>query len=81
MQQVKDIRIRYWYMVQSIASHWETRYLQEAIRLDYYGKHGALANNLTETLPVPEANEIKTLLKDPYILVKFNFLQYLITIP
>lgn len=27
MQQVKDIRARYWYMVQSIASHWKTRYL------------------------------------------------------
>ena len=26
MQQVKDIRARYWYMVQSIISHWNTRY-------------------------------------------------------
>ena len=57
LQQVKDIRARYWYMVQSITSHWNTRYLQEAIKLDDYGKHGALANNFTETLPVPEVNE------------------------
>ena len=34
MQQVKDIRTRYWHMVQFIISHWNTRYLQEAIKLD-----------------------------------------------
>ena len=38
MQQVKDIRARYWYMVQSITNHWTTRYLQEAIKLDDYSK-------------------------------------------
>ena len=73
MQQVKDIRARYWYMVQSIASHWKTRYLQEAIRLNYYGKHGALANNFTETLPALEADEVKSLLKDPYIFDMLTF--------
>lgn len=73
MKQVKDIRARYWYMVQSITSHWTTRYLQEAIKLDYYGKHGALANNFTETLPAPEANEVKLLLKDPYIFDMLTF--------
>ena len=52
LQQVKDVRVRYWYMVQCITSHWNTRYLQEAIRLDDYGKHGALVNNFTETLPI-----------------------------
>ena len=43
IKQVKDIRARYWYMVQSITNHWTTRYLQEAIKLDDYSKHGALA--------------------------------------
>lgn len=73
MQQVKDMHARYWYMMQSITSHWSKRYLQEAIKLDYYGKHGALANNFTETLPVPEANEVKSLLKDPYIFDMLTF--------
>ena len=60
MQQVKDIRARYWYMVQSITSHWSKRYLQEAIRLDDYGKHGALANNFTETRgSLPTIEEIE----------------------
>ena len=73
LQQVKDIRARHWYMVQSITSHWNTRYLQEAIKLDDYGKRGALANNFTETLPVPEANDVKSMLKDPYIFDMLTF--------
>ena len=73
IKQVKDIRARYWYMVQSITNHWTTRYLQEAIKLDDYGKHGALANNFTEILPAPEANDVKSMLKDPYIFDMLTF--------
>lgn len=73
MKQVKDIRARYWYMVQSITNHWTTRYLQEAIKLDDYGKHGALANNFMETLPASDADEVKSLLKDPYIFDMLTF--------
>lgn len=73
MKQVKDIRARYWYMMQSITNHWTTRYLQEAIKLDDYGKHGALANNFAETLPAPEANDVKSMLKDPYIFDMLTF--------
>jgi len=73
LQQVKDIRARYWYMVQSITSHWSKRYLQEAIKLDDYGKHGALANNFSEPLPIPEANDVKSMLKDPYIFDMLTF--------
>lgn len=73
MMQVKDIRARYWYMVQSITNHWTTRYLQECIKLDYYRQHGALANNFAETLPAPEANEVTSMLKDPYIFDMLTF--------
>ncbi len=73
IKQVKDIRARYWYMVQSVTNHWSRRYLQEAIKLDDYGKHGALANNFTETLPMPEANDVKSMLKDPYIFDMLTF--------
>ncbi len=73
LQQVKDVRARYWYMIQSITAHWSKRYLQEAIKLDDYGKHGALANNFTETLPTPEANDVKAMLKDPYIFDMLTF--------
>lgn len=73
IKQVKDIRARYWYMVQSITNHWTTRYLQEAIKLDDYGKHGALANNFDTTLPSPEAKDVKSMLKDPYIFDMLTF--------
>ena len=45
IQQVKDIRARYWYMTQSVVNRWSRRYLAETIKLDYYNQHGALANN------------------------------------
>ena len=73
IKQVKAIRARYWYMVQSVTNHWSRRYLQEAIKLDDYGKHGALANNFAETLPAPEASDVKSMLKDPYIFDMLTF--------
>ena len=73
MKYVKDIRARYRYMMKAITGHWTTRYLQEAIRLDHYGKHGALANNFGETLPAPEASEVTSMLKDPYIFDMLTF--------
>jgi len=73
MQRVKDIKARYWYMMQCLTSHWSKDYLIEAIKLDYYGKHGALANNFDTTLPAPEAKGVKSLLKDPYIFDMLTF--------
>lgn len=73
MQRVKDIRARYWYMIQCLTSHWSKNYLAEAIKLDYYGKHGALANNFDVTLPPIEAKGVKSLLKDPYIFDMLTF--------
>ncbi len=73
MQRVKDIKARYWYMMQCLTSHWSKNYLAEAIKLDYYGKHGALANNFDATLPEPEAKGVKSLLKDPYIFDMLTF--------
>ena len=73
MQRVKDIQARYWYMVQCITSHWSKDYLTEAIKLDYYGQHGALANNFDTTLPAPDAQGVKSMLKDPYIFDMLTF--------
>lgn len=73
MQRVKDIKARYWYMMQCLTSNWSKDYLIEAIKLDYYGKHGALANNFDTTLPTPEAKGVKSLLKDPYIFDMLTF--------
>ena len=73
IQRVKDIRARYWYMVQSITNHWSKDYLADAIKQDYYKRHGALANNFDVALPQPEAEEVKSMLKDPYLFDMLTF--------
>ena len=73
IQKIKDIRARYWYMVQCIKSNWKVEYLKEVIARDDYGKHGALANNFAETLPSNEAREVSSMLKDPYIFDMLTF--------
>ena len=73
IQRIKDIRARYWYMVQCIKSNWKVDYLKEVISRDDYGKHGALANNFSETLPSNEAHEVTSMLKDPYIFDMLTF--------
>lgn len=81
LQRVKDIKARYWYMIQCLASHWGRDFLVEAIKLDYYGKHGALANNFDTTLPAPEAKGVKSLLKDPYMFTNLARLFQLTYVP
>ena len=73
IQKVKDIRARYWYMVQCIKLHWGKEYLKEVIDRNDYETHGALANNFDTTLPAPEAKEVKSMLKDPYIFDMLTF--------
>ncbi len=73
IQKVPDLRARYWYMVQCIKGHWNVRYLAEVIDRDDYHKHGALANNFAATLPAPQAEEVQSLLKDPYIFDMLTF--------
>lgn len=60
-------------MIQSITGHWTKDYLIECIRNNDYAKHGALANNFTETLPAHEAQDVKSLLKDPYVFDMLTF--------
>lgn len=73
IQRVKDIQARYWYMVQSITNHWSKDFLIDAIKMDYYKQHGALANNFDQALPQPEAAEVKSMLKDPYLFDMLTF--------
>lgn len=73
MQRVKDIDARYWYMVQTIKNSWSRDFLVEAIKCDYYGKQGALANNFDATLPVVQSKQVKEMLKDPYVFDMLTF--------
>ena len=71
MQRVKDIKARYWYMMQCLTSNWSKDYLIEAIKLDYYGKHGALANNFdTFQLTYVPACQVLKILRQNLITIK-----------
>lgn len=73
MQRVKNIDARYWYMVQTIKNAWSRDFLVEAIKLDYYGKQGALPNNFDTTLPDVQSAQVKNMLKDPYVFDMLTF--------
>lgn len=73
MQKVKDLKARYWYMIQCLKNGWGRNFLIEAINQDYYNIHGALANNFDATLPEIQAKQVKETLKDPYIFDMLTF--------
>ena len=73
MQKVKDLKARYWYMIQCLKNGWGRNFLVEAINQDYYNVHGALANNFDATLPEIQAKQVKETLKDPYIFDMLTF--------
>lgn len=73
MQRIKDIKARYWYMIQCLKNSWGRNFLVEAIHQDYYNSHGALANNFDATLPEIQAKQVKETLKDPYIFDMLTF--------
>lgn len=73
MQRVKDLKARYWYMIQCLKNGWTRDFLIEAINQDYYNSYGALANNFDTTLPEIQAKQVKETLKDPYIFDMLTF--------
>lgn len=73
MQKVKNLKARYWYMIQCLKNGWGRNFLVEAINQDYYNIHGALANNFDATLPEIQAKQVKETLKDPYIFDMLTF--------
>lgn len=73
MQKVKDLKARYWYMIQCLKNGWGRNFLIDAINQDYYNSYGALANNFDATLPEIQAKQVKETLKDPYIFDMLTF--------
>ena len=73
MQKVKDLKARYWYMIQCLKNGWGRNFLIEAINQDYYHSYGAMANNFDTTLPEIQAKQVKEILKDPYIFDMLTF--------
>ena len=59
------------YIDQTIANNWSRSALENAIDLNDYSARGKAVNNFKETLPLPQQNLAKEILKDPY---NFDFL-------
>ena len=74
LDKIKDKEIRKWYAKESIENGWSVSILTHQISLKLYERQALLKNkttNFDETLPTPNNEQAKELLKDPYI---FDFI-------
>ena len=74
MDQVKDREQRYWYITETIQNGWARPVIVHQIANKLYERQALLENkttNFDETLPSPNNEKAKELLKDPYI---FDFI-------
>ena len=74
MDQVKDKEQRNWYIIESINDGWPRPIIIHQISSKLYERQALLENkttNFDETLPKPNNEQVKELLKNPYI---FDFI-------
>ena len=74
MDQVKDKEQRKWYIKESLQNGWARPVIIHQITSNLYERQAILENkttNFDETLPSPNKEQVKELLKDPYI---FDFI-------
>ncbi len=74
MDQVKDKEQRKWYIKESLQNGWARPVIIHQIASNLYERQAILENkttNFDETLPSPNKEQVKELLKDPYI---FDFI-------
>ena len=74
LDKIKDKEIRKWYAKEAIENGWSVSILTHQISLKLYERQALLENkttNFDETLPKPNNEQVKELLKNPYI---FDFI-------
>ena len=74
LDRIKDKEIRKWYAKETIENGWSVSVLIHQISLKLYERQALLdnkINNFDETLSTPNNEQVKELLKDPYI---FDFI-------
>lgn len=74
MDRVKDKTQRNWYIIESIKNGWTRPVLIHQISFKLYERQALLENkinNFDETLPTPNNEQVKEILKNPYI---FDFI-------
>ena len=71
MDKVKDETQRLWYVRKTIENGWSRNVLVHQIESGLYARQGKALTNFSRTLPLPQSNLARQLLKDPY---NFDFL-------
>lgn len=71
MEKVKELSARLWYMQQTIEQGWSRDTLGQMIKNSFHKRQGAAVTNFQQSLPLPQSDLARQLLKDPYI---FDFL-------
>lgn len=71
MDKVKEIKVRQWYMAQTLVNGWSRNILALQIDAKAHTRHGRAITNFEQLLPSPQSDLARQTLKDPYI---FDFL-------
>lgn len=71
IDRIKDPAQRQWYIGKTIEHGWSRNVLVHQIESDLYSRQGSAITNFSETLPKPQSELAREVLKDPY---NFDFL-------
>ncbi len=71
IEQLKDPALRKWYILQTTANGWSRAALEYQIETHLHTRLGQAQNNFERTLPAPQSELARDLVKDPYA---FDFL-------
>ncbi len=71
MEKVKDLPTRTWYVQQTIEQGWSRETLASMIKGKAHVRQGQAVSNFAASLPAPQSELARQLLKDPYL---FDFL-------
>jgi predicted nuclease of restriction endonuclease-like (RecB) superfamily len=66
LDQVRETEIRIWYAQQTITYGWSRAVLEYQIETELYQRQGNALNNFETTLPAPQSDLTREMLKDPY---------------
>lgn len=71
LEKLKDPNERLWYARETIENGWSRNVLVAQIKNRLYQREGTAVNNFAKTLPAPQSDLAKQIVKDPY---NFDFL-------
>lgn len=66
LEKVKDSEERLWYVQQTVVNGWSRNVLTLQIESDLYQRQGGAVTNFERTLPKPQSDLARQILKDPY---------------